>query len=40
VLVAGIARKRNGQLVGIDLRRVAALAGQSRDYLGSKVKSG
>jgi 5-methylthioadenosine/S-adenosylhomocysteine deaminase len=40
VLVAGIARKRNGQLVGIDLKRVAALAGQSRDYLGSKVKSG
>jgi cytosine/adenosine deaminase-related metal-dependent hydrolase len=40
VLVAGSAKKRNGQLVGVDLKRVADLAAQSRDYLVSKVKNG
>jgi 5-methylthioadenosine/S-adenosylhomocysteine deaminase len=40
VFVAGVARKHNGQLAGVDLKRVAALAGQSRDYLVSKVKGG
>jgi 5-methylthioadenosine/S-adenosylhomocysteine deaminase len=40
VFVAGKARKRNGQLVGVDLKRIATLATQSRDYLVSKVKAG
>jgi len=40
VFVAGKVKKRNGQLVGVDLKRVADLAGQSRDYLVSKVKAG
>jgi 5-methylthioadenosine/S-adenosylhomocysteine deaminase len=40
VFVAGAAKKRGGQLVGVDLKRVADLAGKSRDYLTSKAKSG
>jgi 5-methylthioadenosine/S-adenosylhomocysteine deaminase len=40
VLVAGSVKKRNGQLVGVDLKRVADLATQSRDYLVSKVNGG
>jgi 5-methylthioadenosine/S-adenosylhomocysteine deaminase len=40
VFVAGQAKKRNGRLVGVDLKRVADLAGKSRDYLVSKVKAG
>ena len=40
VLVAGKVKKRDGQLVGVDLKRVADLATQSRDYLVSKVKGG
>jgi hypothetical protein len=40
VFVAGEARKRNGRLVDVDLKRVADLAGKSRDYLTSKVKGG
>ena len=33
VFVAGTAKKRNGQLIGVDLKRVAELASQSRNYL-------
>ena len=40
VLVAGQVKKRDGKLVGVDLKRVADLATQSRDYLVSKVKGG
>jgi hypothetical protein len=40
VLVAGTVKKRNGQLVGVDLKRVADLAAQSRRYLVNKVKGG
>jgi 5-methylthioadenosine/S-adenosylhomocysteine deaminase len=40
VFVAGKAMKRDGQLVGVDLKRVGDLAVQSRDYLVSKVKAG
>ena len=40
VLVAGQVKKRDGKLVGVDLKRVAELAAQSRDYLVSKVKAG
>jgi 5-methylthioadenosine/S-adenosylhomocysteine deaminase len=39
VLVAGQVKKRDGKLVGVDLKRVADLAAQSRDYLVSKVKA-
>jgi len=37
VFVGGIARKRNGQLVGVDLKRVADEAIKSREYLLSKA---
>ena len=40
VLVAGTVKKRDGKLVGVDMKRVAELATQSRDYLVSKVKAG
>ncbi len=40
VFVAGIAKKRDGRLVGVDLKRIADLAGKSRDYLTGKVKGG
>jgi 5-methylthioadenosine/S-adenosylhomocysteine deaminase len=40
VFVAGLAKKRNGRLVDVDLKRVADLAAKSRDYLTSKVKGG
>jgi cytosine/adenosine deaminase-related metal-dependent hydrolase len=40
VLVAGAVKKRDGKLVGVDMKRVADLAAQSRDYLVSKVKAG
>jgi len=40
VFVAGIAKKRDGRLVGVDLKRVADLAAKSRDYLSGKVKGG
>jgi cytosine/adenosine deaminase-related metal-dependent hydrolase len=40
VLVAGQAKKRDGKLVGVDMKRIADLATQSRDYLVSKVKGG
>jgi cytosine/adenosine deaminase-related metal-dependent hydrolase len=40
VLVAGQVKKRDGKLVGGDMKRVADLAVQSRDYLVSKVKAG
>jgi cytosine/adenosine deaminase-related metal-dependent hydrolase len=40
VFVAGEARKRNGRLVDVDLKRVSDLAGKSRDYLTSKAKGG
>ncbi len=37
VFVAGEARKLNGQLVGVDLQRLTALALKSREYLASKL---
>jgi cytosine/adenosine deaminase-related metal-dependent hydrolase len=40
VYVAGRARKLNGQLVGVDLNRLAAQAADSRRYLAEKVKPG
>jgi cytosine/adenosine deaminase-related metal-dependent hydrolase len=40
VFVAGKVKKRNGQLVGVDLKRLAADAVASRDYLNAKVKGG
>jgi cytosine/adenosine deaminase-related metal-dependent hydrolase len=36
VFIAGQPKKRNGQLVGVDLKRVARLAAESRDYVVSK----
>ena len=39
VLVAGAVKKRDGKLVGVDMKRVAELATQSRDYLVNKVKA-
>jgi cytosine/adenosine deaminase-related metal-dependent hydrolase len=38
VFVAGKAKKRNGQLVGVDLKRIGEQASQSRDYLNSKAR--
>lgn len=38
VFVAGKAKKLNGQLVGVDLKKVADQAIQSREYLMSKAK--
>ena len=40
IAVIGTVKKRDGKLVGVDLKRVADLAAQSRDYLVSKVKGG
>lgn len=40
VFVAGKAKKFRGQLVGVDLERVADLATRSRDYLAGKVMGG
>jgi cytosine/adenosine deaminase-related metal-dependent hydrolase len=40
VFVAGQAKKRNGQLVGVDLKRIAEEAMRSRDYLAAKAKAG
>ena len=40
VFVAGKAKKRNGELLGVDLKRVAAEAIASRDYLAAKVRAG
>jgi 5-methylthioadenosine/S-adenosylhomocysteine deaminase len=39
VFVAGIPRKLNGQLVGMDLKRVADEAISSREYLLAKAKT-
>lgn len=40
VYVAGRARKQGGELVGVDLKRLAQQAAASRQYLASKVKPG
>ena len=40
VFVAGKAKKRNGELLGVDLKRIAAEAIASRDYLAAKVRAG
>jgi cytosine/adenosine deaminase-related metal-dependent hydrolase len=40
VFVAGQAKKLNGHLVGVDLKRIADLATKSRDYLAAKAKAG
>jgi cytosine/adenosine deaminase-related metal-dependent hydrolase len=37
VLVGGVIRKRNGQLAGVDLTRVARMAEESRDYIIDKA---
>lgn len=37
VLIGGVARKRNGKLVGVDLDRVSRLVHQSRDYIVAKA---
>jgi cytosine/adenosine deaminase-related metal-dependent hydrolase len=37
VIVAGRVMKRHGKLVGVDIKRVAALADQSRNYIIGKV---
>jgi cytosine/adenosine deaminase-related metal-dependent hydrolase len=40
VFVAGKAKKRGGMLLGVDLKRIAAEAIASRDYLAAKVRAG
>jgi hypothetical protein len=40
VFVAGKAKKRGGALLGVDLKRIAADATASRDYLAAKVRAG
>jgi cytosine/adenosine deaminase-related metal-dependent hydrolase len=37
VYVAGAAKKQNGLLIGVDLKRIGELAKQSRDYLVAKA---
>jgi cytosine/adenosine deaminase-related metal-dependent hydrolase len=38
VFVAGAVKKRNGQLAGVDLKRIGELANRSRDYLAAKAR--